>query len=205
MSMKPNRISPKNNTKSPRKQGQTQAELGHPRFDTKGKPIIEAIRLGEALGLDENQIKALSLIAAFEGVTPIKLAKDVLLFSLKASVENAEIQIRDGKSMEEKLPFSNLLCALPPIFLIPRNSADLPMPRREIDMGDAKMLLEEAVRQASAFQLLLLNSLESESAAVFRSNRGHLAAGVQTIMFHVRDRLENTYDAVRKADRPITP
>jgi hypothetical protein len=138
--------------------GQNTATIGHEQFDTKGKVTIGALRIGEALDLSENEIKALALLADWEDRTPGEYCKVAIMSYMETSVDQVVIEVRDGK--EEKERAAKVLSDLPQIFR--QHATDRPL--HAVSPGtisqtladDAKAALAELDRAGAAVASLLM-------------------------------------------------
>ena len=192
--------------KKPTIHGQNSATIGQAEINTEGKVTLGAVRVGgEAIGLNENEIKALALLADHDEIKVTEYCRKAVAEYMQASYTSLLTQGREAKSPQERELIIKALVPLDGLFLEPAEGwrREVLKPATPICMFDAKSLLEEAVRQSEAFQVLMLNTIESECVGIFRNDRGYLAAGIQTLMFHVRDDLDNARDAVREASKTL--
>jgi hypothetical protein len=192
--------------KKPAIRGQNAATIGHKNFDTKGKVTIGALRIGEANGLSKIEIKALALLADWEGETPAEYSREAIRFIMQTSVDKAEEIMRKGTTESARIDAANLLGALPNIFERVQSSAPPSQPLPAVSNIYGRITdVESAALQAKAFMQLLFNSINYEDAEVFRRNHGHLAAGLQSLMWMVREDLESTIDNLRRPISALIP
>ncbi|HXC35969.1 MAG TPA: hypothetical protein VNV43_08850 [Candidatus Acidoferrales bacterium] len=186
--------------------GQNAATIGHEKFNIKGKVTFGALRVGEASGLSEIEIKALALLADWEGETPEEYSREAIRFIMQTSVDKAEEIMRKGGTERARFDAANLLGALPNIFERVQSSGLPSQPLAAISNIYERITdVESAALQAKAFMQLLFNSINYEDAEVFRRNHGHLAAGLQSLMGMVREDLESTIDNLRRPISALIP
>lgn len=97
--------------KSPPNQGQTIAHLSRRSAVTLG-----AIRIGDAIGLSEKQIKALALLSKWEGETPAQFAKATVIGYLQASYDDMVALSSDDIRPKEKAWALKFLHRVAPLF-----------------------------------------------------------------------------------------
>jgi hypothetical protein len=138
--------------------GQNAATIGHKNFDTKGKVTIGALRIGEAIGLSESEIKALALLADWWGKTPEECCREACQGYMQSIVDQAEIEARDGKTPKEKAQASKFLSSLPRIFHGVSNKPDAIAPGAipQALVAEVKSALGELDRASQAVATLLM-------------------------------------------------
>lgn len=154
-----------------------------------------AILAARAIGLNDDQLKSIVVLAEWEGHSPQEYLKRAINAILSASVCDVNIQAQHGKTGGEKESALKILTMLK----LPIPVAETAAEKSRADGGDGLQLLENAIRQSKALDLLLLNSLESECVSLFRADRSYLAAGVMSLMNHAKHDLEMAHDVLRDA------
>jgi hypothetical protein len=187
--------------------GQNTASIGLAKTDTKSKTTLGALRIGEALGLDESEIKAFALLSEWEGQTVAEYCRSTVAGYLQASCDDLiSFSRSDDRSQEKEwaLKFLPRLKEVAPEFCrragieSPQPSA-IPQTTVSPEMGriDDIVELETAVRQSAALDRLMLNNLDHENAGAFHINNGRLAAGLESLIEVTQKRLSSAFNAVR--------
>lgn len=196
-------------SKNPSIHGQNHATIGHIKSKEKEKVNI-ALQVGIAVGLSEDEMKALPLLADWQDKPLIEYCREAIRTIMRASFEDAEVQMRCGQTERARFDAANFLGALPENF---RRAFDNKKPAVS---GTSSIKVSESAtdfaaiygrmsgaecsaRQTDALMQLMFLALDNESAAVFRNKNGHLAAGLQSLMWIVRDDLDISLGKLRES------
>lgn len=178
--------------------GQKASSIGPAKPDTRGKVTLGAVRIGAALGLSDDEIKSLALLAAWKGPEPLEFCKAAVLAAMQARFEEIKISVRDARTPEAKLLTERYLSQIPKAFrhVASRAKAVAPNSVALSDLCGAISELGFAVTQSNALAELMFTTLDSENAGTFHNNNGRLASGVQSLMWVSQERLTDAYDKV---------
>lgn len=171
--------------------GQIETTRGPVKTSLEGKVPYPILCLGLELGLNDEQIQAVAVIAEFEGFRERDFFKTSVVSGIQAYIEDIKFRARDGKNAEEKISAQKVLTML-----------KLPLPNTltaSPSLQDGLDLLLDAVRESEALDELLLCAMENDKVDAFRADNARLACGLDILMRHVKHDREMAYDTLRKA------
>jgi len=175
--------------------GKIKTTRGAVKTNIYGKVPYETLCMGLELGLSDEEIQALSLITEFEGRSVREYFKIAIVGIMEASAADFVVQARDAKDYLEKTAAQNVLSRLKLHMPVLETAVE----KSQAGRRDGLSMLFEAVRESESLNALMLNTLENRNVDAFREANGYLAAGVRTLMRHVKHDLEMASDALSEA------
>jgi len=189
--------------KKPAIHSQKAATIGQVEINTAGKVTLGAVRIGEAIGLNANEIKALALLSNWDGQTPSECCRDAVLHILQTGKAIVKASASPNHNYERKVEASKLIPALDellPDALWTENIRPKLEASTEKALFDCLCEVEDAVRQSEALQQLMLIAIDSEdSLQLFRGDGGSRAAGVQSLLWQTETKVSSACDKMRTA------